>query len=58
MLPFQAHGPVSRTPSRDGIRLGVPNDPSPRVSANRPVVCPSAWQLLQENQPSCDSRAS
>src|SRR5438105_13659358 len=58
MAPFQAHGPVSFTPSRDRTRLGAPKEPSPRLSFRRPLLWPSVWQLWQLNQPSKESRAS
>ena len=50
--PFQPHGPVSFTPSNVNTRLGVPCDPSPRVSASWPLAWPSVWQLWQLNHPS------
>src|SRR5262249_8834922 len=45
MSPFQPHGSVRRVFSKVRVRLGVPNVLSPNVSARRPFVWPSVWQL-------------
>src|SRR5262249_52491018 len=58
MLPSHAYGGGSPTPSSDRVLLGAPYEPSPKVSASRPLLWPSVWQLWQLIQPSCDSRAS